>query len=689
MRVRRNAGFETPTLALVAVILAMTGVAYAADETTTTTTPETTTSTTLPEDTTTTTVPEGTTTTTEPEPVPEETPPRVGTMTPPPIIFPVVGDHSFIDTFGAPRDGGRRRHMGNDIFAEKLTPVVAVADGTIERMGVGRLAGQYISLRHDDGWRSRYMHLNNDTPGTDDGQAIGFAPGLEEGMHVTAGTLIGFVGDSGNAETTPPHLHFELIQPDGLTINPFSALINATHIELLDNQPIPVPAASGPRIETHNTSLVGYLDPDGSGFNAGLAVHDDHVFMGTWGRRGRCPGTGIRVVEVTDPTDPVKVASFAGGDTFPGTGAEAIWVGDLDTAGFTGTIGVVGLRLCDNGWRARAGAEFAGLAVYDLTDPEGPELLSTVHSGKDTQGVHEIDVIWTDDRLLVAVTVPQSVLHHPDTIGDVRFLDLTDPTEPVPLSDWDLRRDGPEDMVAELESQVGAAALSGHSVTWIDPTLAVVAHSAAGLVTLDLSDPSRPVYVGSASPYDTTEVGEHHSYERGHGHNAHSGWLFNGTVLIQDDQHLLPLSDGDGPSEWGQQVFYDFSDPTEPVLLSTFATENSSADENGNLPRDGYYTVHTSVPFGDDSELVAWFSDGVRVVDLSDPSEPTEIAYFVPPPRADPQGWWVAPDGTREIPMVWGVASDERFVYASDANSGLWIFQVITRQPLDPQMSPQ
>jgi hypothetical protein len=76
---------------------------------------------------------------------------------------------------------------------------------------------------HDDGWRSMYMHLNNDTPGTDDGRAIGFAEGIKEGMHVTAGTVIGFVGDSGNAESTAPHLHFELHQPDGLKINSFRA----------------------------------------------------------------------------------------------------------------------------------------------------------------------------------------------------------------------------------------------------------------------------------------------------------------------------------------------------------------------------------------------------------------------------------------------------------------------------------
>lgn len=660
----------------VLVVLITTSATFAASESTTTT------STTTPE--TTTTTVESTTTTTEEEPVPEEgkEPDNVKTLPPPQIMFPVAGEHSFIDTFGAPRDGGRRQHKGNDIFAAKGTPVVAVADGTIALMDTGDLAGQYIGLRHDDGWRSMYMHLNNDTPGTDDGQAIGFAEGIKEGMHVTAGTVIGFVGDSGNAESTAPHLHFELHQPDGLKINPFQALMAAIHIDEVSGNPVPVEAVSGEQgADTLNTTLVGSLDPDGTGFNAGIALSGDHVFMGTWGRRGRCPETGVRVIDISDPTEPEKIAAFAAGDVFPGTGAESVWVGEVDNADFEGTLGVVGLRLCETNWRGRLNAKFAGLAVYDLTDPASPELLSTVHSGDNTQGVHHVDVVADGGQVLAAVAVPQSHLHHEDGIGDVRFLDLSNPSKPVGLSDWDLRRDGPPDLVEDLMTEVGDEALSGHSVTWLDSVTAVLAHSAAGLITLDLSDPTEPRYVASATPYDTSEVAQHHQNGRGHGHNAHSGWVYDGNVLVQDDQQLTtPANDED---IWGHQVLYDFSDPAEPVPLSTFATENSVAGEDGTVARNGYFSAHTSIPYQDDKELIAWFSDGVRIVSLADPSEPRQLGYFVPPPRPDPQDWWVAADGTRDMPMVWGVATDNDFVYASDINSGLWIFKVVIRQPLD------
>lgn len=148
-----------------------------------------------------------------------------------PMFFPVVGENHYSDTFGAPRSGGRT-HEGIDIMAAKMTPVVAVADGTVgwmhDEQGGNCCA---MALNHDDGWTSWYIHLNNDTPGTDDGQGWGFAPGIETGVHVRAGQLIGWVGDSGNAEWTASHLHFELHEPGNVVINPYPSLLDATILD--------------------------------------------------------------------------------------------------------------------------------------------------------------------------------------------------------------------------------------------------------------------------------------------------------------------------------------------------------------------------------------------------------------------------------------------------------------------------
>ena len=151
-----------------------------------------------------------------------------------PITFPVVGDTYYSDTYGAPRSGGRT-HKGIDIMARgwKGLPVVAAHAGTITMTteSAGRDCCAIWGLTNDDGWSSLYIHLNNDTPGTDDGKGWGFAPGIDVGVHVEEGQLIGWVGDSGNAEWVGPHLHFEL-KKNGVNVNPYPSLQAAKKIDI-------------------------------------------------------------------------------------------------------------------------------------------------------------------------------------------------------------------------------------------------------------------------------------------------------------------------------------------------------------------------------------------------------------------------------------------------------------------------
>jgi murein DD-endopeptidase MepM/ murein hydrolase activator NlpD len=144
-------------------------------------------------------------------------------------VFPLTApDVHFRDTWGARRPGGRR-HRGTDLIGPRGSPVLAVAAGTVSFMDWQRLSGYTIKIEHDGDWTSTYMHLNNDSPGTDDGRGGpegAFAPGLEVGVHVEAGQLIGWVGDSGNAEDTTPHTHFEL-KHEGTKLNPFPYLAAA------------------------------------------------------------------------------------------------------------------------------------------------------------------------------------------------------------------------------------------------------------------------------------------------------------------------------------------------------------------------------------------------------------------------------------------------------------------------------
>ena len=138
--------------------------------------------------------------------------------------WPVLGGGAVLSVFGADRDLGARHHAGVDISAPKMTPVVAVRDGVIRSIEIGRGNCCLVSISHDDGWSSWYLHMNNDVDGSDDGAGVGIRPDLAPGTRVVAGEVVGWVGDSGNAEPTTPHLHFELHMPNGVAIDPLASL---------------------------------------------------------------------------------------------------------------------------------------------------------------------------------------------------------------------------------------------------------------------------------------------------------------------------------------------------------------------------------------------------------------------------------------------------------------------------------
>lgn|SRR5690554_4414142 len=154
---------------------------------------------------------------------------EAATFDPNSMVFPIDGEYRLSKNFGACRDGCSRRHEGVDIMAPKMEPVVAVADGTLHWVSKSQSDCCHLAINHGGGWVTRYIHLNNDTPGTDDGKGWGIAPGLTDGTFVTRGQLIGWVGDSGNAENTAPHLHFEL-RKDGKAIDPYGYLLKATEV---------------------------------------------------------------------------------------------------------------------------------------------------------------------------------------------------------------------------------------------------------------------------------------------------------------------------------------------------------------------------------------------------------------------------------------------------------------------------
>lgn len=153
------------------------------------------------------------------------------------LTFPTVPSKvTFADWYDAARSGGRV-HMATDLMGPKLTPIYAAVDGVVTKMPlVDDVYGYRLTVKGDDGRTYSYLHLNNDSPGTDDGQgtaAQAYAPGVTLNGRIERGQHIAYMGDSGNAENTGAHLHFSIndatvTDPYGThNLNPYPSLKDA------------------------------------------------------------------------------------------------------------------------------------------------------------------------------------------------------------------------------------------------------------------------------------------------------------------------------------------------------------------------------------------------------------------------------------------------------------------------------
>ena len=427
-----------------------------------------------------------------------------------------------------------------------------------------------------------------------------------------------------------------------------------------------------------NMAVVGHTDLGGRGFNADVWFHEGYAYVGHWGfsdwskgsKTRFCPSppkNGVAVVRATNPAAPVMVSRLVNPN---GTSAEDVTVFEAKYGPLAGRdIAAVGLQVCGG---SRLDAGFArGLLLFDVSTPANPVRLGFLSTGCCTRGLHELEFEHRDDlgRTFVYASVPSSEVDEAGSPsgfrdrqgrGDFRLIDVTNPTAPVEVSDWGVVHDagGP------LNPGQGCDAdpIFGHSVEPSgDGRLAFVAYWDSGFVALDVTNPASPVLRGH-TVYGTDEDGDGHS------------------SMYDDARRLLFSADEDfgkncGPliePGYGYLRIWDYSNLAAPVQIGEYRTPNSRGT---NPIGSGDYTIHNPMLMGTDV-YISWYSDGVRVVDASDPTRPREVAFFVPPAGQNP----VKPSqrGTlSQTPQVWGVFVDEAsgLVYASDMNTGLWILR--------------
>ena len=248
------------------------------------------------------------------------------------ITFPVIGGGSYANDFGAPRSGGRS-HEGNDIMGNKMQKMVSAVDGVISDITTSEASwGFAISVTDSDGYEYNYLHMNNDTPGTDDGDGgfkNAFAPGMKKGLRVKAGQHIGYVGDSGNAEDVGAQLHFEIRSASNNDpINPYESLKQAKII----SQPIDSDDSDSEPPSNTTSKVTEFFPYDifegGANIASGNLDGDSNPEIVTGTAFG---GGGRTIINIHDTNGDLKHKFFAYGEVF--RGGVDVAVADVDGDG--------------------------------------------------------------------------------------------------------------------------------------------------------------------------------------------------------------------------------------------------------------------------------------------------------------------------------------------------------------------
>jgi hypothetical protein len=292
------------------------------------------------------------------------------------------------------------------------------------------------------------------------------------------------------------------------------------------------PASRAER-RARGVSLVGALklDPFNLGVHGDVAGWKDLAFVGKW--REACPGTGVDIIDIKRPRNPVKIADTL---DYADTSMEDMQVMKIRGRDILG----IGLQDCGNSETEGT----VGLELYDITNPRSPRFLS-LFNGEDfgleaEHGhVHEFDLTRTPDgRTLALLASPdlEALTSNPplfdDGTGDLLIVDITDPSNPTLLSHWGVLQE------PALGLDVYLSVLSGGDARTLDHsvrankngTLAYVSYWDAGFIILDISDPADPVFVGRAA-YMPGEEGNAHSVDESP----------NGRFLAAADEDFSPF----------------------------------------------------------------------------------------------------------------------------------------------------
>jgi hypothetical protein len=422
-----------------------------------------------------------------------------------------------------------------------------------------------------------------------------------------------------------------------------------------------------------NMRVVGHDNLDVRGFNGDVWKYGDYAYVGHWGfadwatgNNRFCPdepNNGVAVIDVSDPANPTRVSTLQNPE---GTSAEDVVVYTAPFGPLAGhDIAAAGIQWC-GGARSDPDA-IHGLMLWDVEDPTDPVELGFYDSGCCTRGVHEFEIESRTDlhRTFAYATVPAGSYPDPDTTsgvrdesskGDFRLIDITDPANPFEVSTWKVQQAGGPFAAqgCDPDGNYGHGAEPSE-----DGELVFLSYWDSGYIRLDLTNPANPVYTGRAA-FPANADGDAHS----------SQYDEERELLFSADEDFCKTSGSGIEKGFGYMRVWDFGDPSHVTQIGSYKTPRSLGTDD---QAAGDFVIHNNFLVGE-TLYESWYTDGVRVLDVSDPAHPEEVAYFVPPATENP----VKPSqrGTlTNTTQVWGVVEDDGLVYASDMNSGLWILE--------------
>ena len=371
------------------------------------------------------------------------------------------------------------------------------------------------------------------------------------------------------------------------------------------------------------------------GYSADVVGERHYAYLSS--RKGEagddCPAQGVRVYDLSNPSRPRHIATFA---RIPGTWTEKTIVRRVRTAGFDGVLAATSVQACTNG--------FGGFVLDDVTNPAKPKRLALVRT--EPRGSHEIWLatarghawVYTAEAAAEFAAAPESFGFH--------IFDVSKPAAPVEAGGWSACRDLHQCSPLTQTDPANDRRVLVHSViTNAAATRAYLSYWSLGTVILDISDPAKPRYLGRTA--------------RGPG-NAHSAWLLPGEKTLLETHETLR----------GRPVVWSVADPAHPVRLAIVRLPNRLTPGglfSGRLPLSD--SVHDPKVVGHRAYF-SWYGQGVALFDVKNPRTPRFVVRFRPPPGRDRHGL-LCPGET--CTAVWGVFPMPRYILASDMLTGLWV----------------